>query len=227
MSRIFSIVIPAYNEEQSIEKVILNLHKLYPLSEIIVVNDFSSDNTLAKLKDIKKSHSLNNLIIVNHKENKGPIQAIISGVKIASNDIVITYDADGQHPYKELHKIFEVLSTLDADIVLGTRKKLPRIGEILIAKVCHVSDATTGLRGFKKEHICYLINDFAYGGVFIYKCLKNGLSIYELPIKIKPREKGRSYHNNIRVFLTGVKFIIWVLGKETIFFWKKYIVKSG
>ncbi len=84
---LISVVIPVYNEEKSIRNVVERIpnHHQY---EIILVDDGSTDNSLENVKDIKNKH----IRVVKHKSNRGYGAAIITGIKSATGDIIVTLD---------------------------------------------------------------------------------------------------------------------------------------
>lgn len=109
------VVFPAYNEKDSIAKVLNEIQLVVPEAEIIVVDDFSTDGT----PDIVKR--LNDIKLICHTENRGPIEAVISGVKSAKHEVVVTINADGQHPIELIPKITQAVLRDEVDIVMGVR----------------------------------------------------------------------------------------------------------
>lgn len=87
-----SVVIPAYNEEENIEKAINDVIAVYPEAEIIVVNDASTDNTLKVLEHI----SVKQLTVLSNDQNMGHGDTVIKGIKAANGDYVLYIDADRQ-----------------------------------------------------------------------------------------------------------------------------------
>lgn len=90
-----SIVIPAYNEEKDIEKAVMEVAKLSPAAEIIVVNDASTDKTLEILEFIKANYVIN-LKILTNMLNNGHGFSVVRGLKEASGDYILYIDADRQ-----------------------------------------------------------------------------------------------------------------------------------
>jgi len=154
------IVIPAYNEESSLGKVIKRL-KRRGYNNIIVVNDGSKDQTLETAK--KENVLVYNLII-----NSGLGVALKTGIKAAvlnGADIIVTFDADGQHHINDIKKIVKPISEGESDVVIGSRllnrkKNMPfmrRIGNSGLNFVTFllfgiwVTDSQSGLRGFSRK----------------------------------------------------------------------------
>jgi polyprenyl-phospho-N-acetylgalactosaminyl synthase len=154
---------------------------------------------------------LKDVRVVSHQTNKGPIQAIVTGIKAARYEIVVSLDADGQHPIEYLYSIVEPLSINQADIVLGTRRDLPRLGEKIIAWFSGVDDATTGFRAMRKRDVDLLRGDQAYGGMLLVKARNRKMRIVEIPIPVKERLAGFSVHSNFNILKKSLKFAVWSL----------------
>ena len=109
-----SIIIPCYNEENTIRKVIekVKQYKKYEI-EIIIINDGSTDGSNKILDDIKDE----NIIILKHKINSGKGKAIQTGVRIASGDIVIIQDADLEYSPKDFDILLKPFEEADADVL--------------------------------------------------------------------------------------------------------------
>ena len=118
-----SIVIPVYNEEESILKVIEEIqHSLINYSfEIIIVNDCSNDKTK---KIIQKSTNLNYIKIIDNQQRKGQSFSLYSGIKAAKSNIIVTLDGDGQNNPKDIPDLLEkFFSNMTFKLVGGIRKK--------------------------------------------------------------------------------------------------------
>lgn len=89
-----SIVIPCYNEQDTISNVLVDCFSRYPKAEIIVVNDASTDNTLNILNIIQKQH--HRLKILTNRKNSGHAYSMVKGLKKAKGDYIIYIDADNQ-----------------------------------------------------------------------------------------------------------------------------------
>ena len=109
------IGLPAYNEEKNIAKVIVQLKKIS--KNIIVCNDGSTDLTSEIAENL-------GAIVVNHQKNKGygaAIKSLFDKAKEMDSDILITFDADGQHNVSEIKNVLTPLISKKADIVIGSR----------------------------------------------------------------------------------------------------------
>ena len=229
---LISVIIPVYNEENSIKNVIERIpnHLNY---EIIIVDDGSTDNSVLKIKEIERD----NIITLQHQKNLGYGAALITGFKSATGNIIVTLDSDGQHKPEEIERMMEPILQNKADLVIGSRylgncdyrvPLLTRIGEYCV-NICiltlfrqRVGNNQNGYRCFKKD-ILNLLNDNIYVGMgftteFLFECAHKKLKILEVPISLKPREYGSSYVNLIDVFKSFLNCI-------AIYYLKKYKLK--
>ncbi len=122
---VLSIVIPAYNEEstiQSILQAILNAHLGYDLKrEIIIIDDKSNDQTIAKANEFKQKHPQENIRILQHEKNKGKGAALRTGFQGAKGDYVIIQDADLEYDPREYNHVLRPMIEGFADVVYGSR----------------------------------------------------------------------------------------------------------
>jgi glycosyltransferase involved in cell wall biosynthesis len=115
-----SIVVPVYNEKDTIETIISRINKarVYDLEkEIIIVDDFSTDGT----RDILKKYSDANIKILYHEKNKGKGAALRTGFGNATGDIVIIQDADLEYDPADYEKLLKPFLDGKADVVYGSR----------------------------------------------------------------------------------------------------------
>ncbi len=190
-----TVVIPAFNEENRIGKVLKKLLK-YPY-QIIVVNDGSSDNTSKIVKKFGK------VKLINNKTNLGQGASIRIGIKSAldsESDIIVTFDADGQHRASEIKKFIKKINT-GYDVVLGSRflkktklplkRKILLKGSILVERIflgIKLSDAHNGFRAFNSNaarKIKINENGMAHASEIIYRIKENGLKYSEIPVNIR------------------------------------------
>jgi glycosyltransferase involved in cell wall biosynthesis len=112
-----SIIIPAYNEEKTIEAVINKINNLPVEKEIIVVNDCSKDHT----ESILRSLSLNNLKVIHHASKRGKAAAVRTGIENAVGEFVIIQDANAEYGLNDYSKLLGAAKNLNVDLVLGSR----------------------------------------------------------------------------------------------------------
>ncbi len=125
MAYTLSIIIPAYNEEKTID-IILDKVLEVELSEngvkeIIIVNDCSKDNTLQKVEGYIQSHPGCGMDLLSHEVNKGKGAAIHTGIKYAHGDYVIVQDADTEYDPQEYNILLKPILLGFADVVYGSR----------------------------------------------------------------------------------------------------------
>lgn len=118
-----SIIIPAYNEEKSLERIVKAVQDVKLIGdigkELIIVNDFSSDNTGEIAEVLCKRHD--NIKLINHKKNKGKGAALHSGIHKATGDYIIVQDADLEYDPREFNLLLRPVIEGYADVVYGSR----------------------------------------------------------------------------------------------------------
>lgn len=183
-----AVVIPAYNEEKTIAQVVSSLLNF---ATVIVVNDFSKDNTAELAANA-------GAVVVNHTTNKGYETAIDSGFKKAAEmkcDYVITFDADGQHESTLVDRFFECFEKDTADIVIGIRPQPARISEKILALYTqlffNISDPLCGMKAYKMKY--YIENGRfdriqSIGIDLALSSIKKGARLNEIPVPIHPRQ---------------------------------------
>lgn len=207
-----SIIIPAYDEAQSIAAVVRKIVATYPEFEIIVVNDGSNDDTAAIAAEC-------GAIVHNHPYNMGNGAAIKSGIRIATGDILVFMDGDGQHDSDNIGKLIEHMPLID--MVVGARagkqhaswaramgnRALNRLATF-VAKF-PVQDLTSGFRAIKSDlarQLLYLLpNTYSYPTTLTLGVLRSGRSVKYIPVSVHQREQGKS---KIKLFKDGLKFFM-------------------
>jgi glycosyltransferase involved in cell wall biosynthesis len=207
-----SIIIPAYNEAETIGDIINEIKALYPDAEIIVVNDASSDNTGSVAKEA-------GAIVYSHPYNIGNGAAIKSGIRIASGEVLVFMDGDGQHDPHDIGRFLEYFPYYD--MVVGTRSTggqasmFRALGNKLLNRLAayvtktRIQDLTSGFRAVKSSiahNLLYLLpNTYSYPTTLTLAVLRSGRSIKYVPINADTRQKGKS---NIRIFQDGIRFFL-------------------
>ena len=125
MSKILSIVIPAYNEERSIIQILDRVSSVVLLAgmtkEILIINDYSTDQTEALILQYQKEHPELNIRYFRQDYNQGKGAALHAGIKAASGDFLIIQDADLEYNPKEYNLLLQPCLDGFADIVYGSR----------------------------------------------------------------------------------------------------------
>ena len=210
-----SIVIPAYNEAENIGDVVGKVRSLHPDAEVIVIDDGSQDKTAERAVQA-------GAIVYRHPYNIGNGAAIKSGIRVASGDILVFMDADGQHDPDEIKMLLSGFP--DYDMVVGARTKggQASFGRALGNKIYNVfasyvakfpiKDLTSGFRAVKaeiaREFLYLLPNTYSYPTTMTLGVLRTGRSLSYVPINARKRQKGKS---NIKIFSDGTRFFMIII----------------
>lgn len=120
-----SIIIPAFNEGPTIYKILDKINGVELLNgiqkEIIVINDFSTDNTAESIKAYMTKNSNQNILYFEHNENKGKGAALHTGIQNATGDVIIIQDADLEYDPNEFNILLKPIVNGFADVVYGSR----------------------------------------------------------------------------------------------------------
>ena len=218
-----SIIIPAFNEEKTIGKIIELVKKSNTLNfekEIIVVDDGSTDETreiIKKIKGVKK---------IFHEKNKGKGAAVITGIKHSTGDLILIQDADLEYDPANYVRLLKPFSSEKVKVVYGTRfkSKMPRrimlhtVGNLVLSVATSViffkwvSDMETGYKIFRRSAVNNLnlkARGFDFEPEVTGKILKKNLNIVEIPITFNPRsfEEGKkiTWKDGVKALKTLIK----------------------
>ena len=215
-----SVIFPAYNEQDNIEKTVkdsidfLKNQNFFSAYEIIVVDDGSTDQTPYILKELAECFEC--LKIVTHPKNLGYGRSLVSAVEKIRFSWVFMMDADGQFKISSLNDVVNNIS--GCDIITGYRYKRKDpfyrvfIGKAYTFLVCllfglRLKDVNCGFKLFKREvldfdgTICHA--GAFYTSVFV-KAKAKGYKIIEIPIEHFPRIKGKQTGVSLRVMFEAV-----------------------
>jgi len=215
------IGLPAYNEEKNVASIIMRLKEI--TNQIIVCNDGSTDLTAKIAESMGAS-------VVNHSKNLGygaAIKSIFSKFIETDGDILVTFDADGQHRIEDIINVVQPIIKNEADVVIGSRflsadQEMPTYRKIGIKTITNltnttidtkITDSQSGFRAYAKRVFPAVI-PFEHGmGVsteILIKANKNGFRIKEIPITTLYGD-DTSTHNPVShgfsVILSTMKFI--------------------
>ena len=215
------VIIPAYNEEGSIEKVVDNLKKNYSNFDYVIVNDGSKDQTKKICEE--KGYNLIDLPI-----NLGLAGGFRAGMKYAYKrgyKYAVQFDADGQHRPEYIGKMKE-MSDRGIDIVIASRfvdEKKPfsmrMLGSRLISGAIKVTtgekinDPTSGMRMFNSRMIKECATNINYGPEpdTVSFLIKNGASVAEVQASMDERTTGESYLNAFKSISYMVRMLLSIL----------------
>ena len=197
------LIIPAYNEEESLKATIDSVHKEAPDVDFLIVNDGSSDGTERVCRE-------NHYPFLDLATNLGLAGAFQAGLKYAyrhNYDCAIQFDADGQHLPEYIAELRDAVKIYD--IAIGSRfidqkkpNSLRMFGSNLIQwsiKVTtgkNITDPTSGMRAFNKRMIAYMANGLNYGpepDTVSYLIKRAGAKVVEVPVEMQERVAGESY----------------------------------
>jgi len=218
-----SIIIPIYNEADSIPKLIETLNKelaFLKLSwEVILVNDGSSDQSASVLDKITKDFE--NYRVIHFARNFGQTAAWAAGFDYAKGDILITMDADLQNDPSDIPQMLEILQKKQVDVVSGWRQKrhdgfmrmgLSFIANKIINQALHTSikDSGCSLRVMKKSALKGLTLYGEMHRLFPFLLVLNGATMLQIPVIHHPRTSGKSKYGlnrTLKVLLDMVTLI--------------------
>ncbi len=198
-----SVIIPAFNEKNTIMEIIGRVLKTPFNKEVIVVDDGSTDGTAEILKRIPPG-----VKVITHDRNLGKGRAVRSGLETASGDVIIIQDADLEYNPEEYPKLVAPIEEGFADVVYGSRNALgnnPRssfgfyFGGVLLSKITNLlygaklTDEATCYKVFRADIIKNLkleSKGFEFCPEVTGKLLRRGVHIREIPISYRPRRKA-------------------------------------
>lgn len=214
--------IPAYNEEKNIASIIMKLKKI--TDKIVVCNDGSSDLTGPIAEKM-------GAIVVNHQKNLGygaGIRSLFLKAKELDADVLVTFDADGQHRIEDIQNVLDPIIKNEADIAIGSRflgtdsEKMPKYRKAGIKAITSIAntsietkitDSQSGFRAYNKKALSELVPSeygMSVSTQILIRANKMGFKIKEVPIKIL-YEGDTSTHNpvshGLSVILGTMKFI--------------------
>ncbi len=216
-----SVVIPAKNEQDSLERLLPKLKAQVPEAEIIVVDDGSIDETAAACR-------ANNVRVLSHPYSMGNGAAIKTGARAARGATLVFMDADGQHSSEDIPRL---LAELDKgfDMVVGARHSsthatLGRWGANTVYNKLaswmvgqRIEDLTSGLRAVKadkfREFLYLLPNGFSYPTTITMSFFRAGYPVGYIPIHAGAR-MGKSHINPAR---DGVRFFLIIFRVGTLY----------
>ena len=219
-----SIIIPIYNEKETLEEIIKRVQKTGLADEIVLIDDGSIDGTSDIVKGFQGKEGF---IVVLHEKNQGKGAAVRSGFDVATGDIFLIQDADLEYDPRDYPELLKPIEEGLSEVVYGSRflgasrrvamfwhmvanKLLTLFTNVLYDTI--LTDMETGYKVFKR----HVVDDmplhakrFEFEPEFTAKILKRNYRIFEVPITFNPRD----YDEGKKIGLSDAFEAIWALIK--------------
>jgi len=219
-----SIVVPAYNEESTLSEIVERLLAVPEASEIIIVNDCSTDGTRVIAERLAAEHP--RVKVANHAANAGKTEALKTGFALTTGQIVIVQDADLEYDPAEIGDVIAPILEGHADVVYGSRflvRKASRVlyfyhylankGLTFLSNLCtniNMTDVETCYKAFRGEIIRNMTitsSGFGFEIEVTAKVAKLGVAIYEVPISYH----GRTYEQGKKIGMKDGIAALWYI----------------
>ncbi len=219
-----SVIIPVYNEKDTIREIIQRVQAMNLASEIVIVDDGSKDGTRDILAELDGQDSLR---IILHEKNQGKGAAVRTGLLTAKGDVLLIQDADLEYDPREYPHLLQPIQEGLADVVYGSRflgasrrpilfwnmvanKILTLMTNVLYNNI--LTDMETGYKVFRRQVVADMhlrANRFDFEPEFTAKILKRRARIFEVPIVFNPRE----YDEGKKIGVRDAFEAVWALFK--------------
>ena len=207
-----SVVVPAYNEERTLDIVVRKLLQLPHLREVVIVDDCSKDRTPQIAAQLSSEHA--EVKVVRHTVNSGKTEALKTGFQHTTGEIVIVQDADLEYDPSEIPNLLQPIIDGHADVVYGSRFLVRKTSRVLyfyhylanraltfvsnLFTNINLTDVETGYKALRGDIIRNMIitsEGFGFEIEVTAKVAKLGCSIYETPISYY----GRTYEEGKKI----------------------------
>lgn len=220
------IIIPAYNEEKNLKRVIGNLQQVCPQFDYVIVNDGSTDGTEQVCRQNQFRH-------ISLPVNLGLSAAVRAGMRYASQkgyDMALQFDADGQHLPEYIQPMVDCMTQTNCDVVIASRyfgSRMPfrmrTVGAKMITAAIrlttgrHLSDPTSGMRLYSRRIIEQFIKDEnnAPEPDTLSYLIRLGADIREVKVEMDERTEGQSYLTPVN----ASKYMIHMMMSICVFQW--------
>jgi glycosyltransferase involved in cell wall biosynthesis len=225
-SPLLSVVMPVYNERETIDEIVARVHAIPMRVELVVVDDCSTDGTRAHLGELQKQYGFTLLL---QPRNQGKGAALRRGFAAVTGDIVAIQDADLEYSPEEFPRLAELIIDGRADVVYGSRFLGSHrvflfthyLGNLVLTLVTNVlyntmlSDMETCYKIMRREVLDGLdlrSNGFGIEPEITAKIFKRGYRVYEVPITYD----GRGYDEGKKITWKDGIVALWVLFRNRI-----------
>jgi glycosyltransferase involved in cell wall biosynthesis len=233
ISPCLSVVMPVYNEAATVATIAGKVLEQRPVSELIIVDDCSKDDTWTNLQELIRSDS--RIKLFRHEVNQGKGAALRTGIRQAVSEIVIVQDADLEYDPEEYFRLLDPILKGKADVVFGSRFQAgndPRrvlyfwhsVGNSFLT-ICsnmatdlNLTDMETCYKAFRREVVQQFRieeNRFGFEPEITAKVAKAKVRIYEVGISYN----GRTYAEGKKIGWRDGFRALWCIFKYN--FWKK------
>ncbi len=225
-----SVVIPAYNEQATLVSVVNRLLALLDITEIVIVNDCSTDATGRLADELALSHP--SVRTIHQPKNQGKTEALKTGFQQTTGDVVIVQDADLEYDPSEIPEVIGPILEGEADVVYGSRflvRKRTRVlyfyhylanrGLTFLSNIftnINMTDVETGYKAFRGEIIRNMIissEGFGFEIEVTAKVAKLRCAIYEVPISYC----GRTYEEGKKIGMKDGFAALWYIVRFNLF----------
>jgi len=222
-------VIPAYNEDQTLEGVVLKVLELPQVAEVIIVDDGSTDDTPRICESLSR---ISRVRCIRMPRNGGKCAALKAGFAASTGEIVIVQDADLEYDPTEIPEVIQPILEGRADVVYGSRFLVRKAARVLyfyhfvanksltlfsnLLTNINFTDVETGYKALRGEIIRNMVITSTGFGVEIEitaKIAKLGCAIYEVPISYY----GRTYEQGKKIGLSDGFMALWYIVKYNLF----------
>lgn len=227
---LLSLIVPAFNEERTIESVLDRVFEFLPdVHEVLVIDDASVDRTT----EVSHAYTLREprVKLFRHKRNLGKTAALQTGFAACTGTIVVVQDADLEYNPREIVDLIGPIKEGSADVCLGSRFMVRRAGRVLYFRHflankfltfinnlftdLNFTDVETGYKAARADIAKNMIiesSGFGFEIEFVAKCTKIGARVYEVPISYY----GRTYAEGKKIGLKDGLDAVWYLFKFNI-----------
>ena len=219
-----SVIIPIYNEANTIQTILHRVLSTGLATEIVLVDDNSSDGTRELLKSLD---GMKGIRVILHEKNQGKGASVRTGIAATTGDVILIQDADLEYDPRDYPALLRPIEEGLANVVYGSRflggpRRVAMFWHMLANKLLTfatnllydtiLSDMETGYKVFRREALQGIklrANRFDFEPEFTAKILKRKLSIYEVPISFNPRD----YTEGKKIKMKDAFKAIWALLK--------------